>query len=192
MRIRPLVLSILLAASPAALSQAPDRPLKELSYSAGLDPASLDRSADPCADLYQFSCGGWMKANPIPSDQSSWSVYSKLAQDNQRYLWGILEEAAKPAPGRSAVQRKIGDYFAACMDESAIEKRGAAPLGPGLAAISALRSNTDLPALLARLQLETGSSGFFFGLGSNQDFADSSQVIAFAFAGGLGLPDRDS
>ena len=62
MRIRPLVLSILLAASPAALSQVPDRPLKELPYSAGLDPASLDRSADPCADLYQFSCGGWMKA----------------------------------------------------------------------------------------------------------------------------------
>ena len=186
-----LVLSILLVASPAALSQDPDRPLTQLPYSPGLDPAAMDRTADPCADLYQFSCGGWMKANPIPPDQSSWSVYSKLAQDNVRFLWGILEEAAKPAPGRSAVQQKIGDYFAACMDEAAIEKRGATPLKPGLEAISALRSGEQLPALLARLQLETGSSGFFFGFGSNPDFADSSQVIAFATSGGLGLPDRD-
>ncbi|HEX5130824.1 MAG TPA: M13 family metallopeptidase [Usitatibacter sp.] len=191
MRTRYLLLSILLAASPAALPQGPDRPLKQLPYSAGLDPASMDRSADPCTDLYQFSCGGWVKANPIPPDQSSWSVYSKLAQDNLRFLWGILEEAARPAPGRSAVQRKIGDYFAACMDEAAIEKRGAAPLKPALDAIASLRSNKELPALLARLQLETGSSGFFFGFGSNQDFADSSQVIAFATSGGLGLPDRD-
>jgi len=89
------------------------------------------------------------------------------------------------------VQQKIGDYFAACMDESAIEKRGAAPLKAGLGRIAALRSAKELPALLAQLHLETGSSGFLFGFGSNQDFGDSSQVIAFAFSGGLGLPDRD-
>jgi endothelin-converting enzyme/putative endopeptidase len=182
---------MLLLAPFAPLAQEPDRPLSELPYSPGLDPAAMDRAADPCADLYQFSCGGWMKTHPIPPDQSSWSVYSKLAQDNVRFLWGILEEAAKPTPGRSAVQQKIGDYFAACMDEAAIEKRGAAPLEPGLAAIAALRSTKELPALLARLQLETGSAGFFFGFGSNPDFADSSQVIAFATSGGLGLPDRD-
>src|SRR5687767_11891514 len=96
----------------AVLAQEPDRPLRELPYSAGLDPASMDRTADPCADLYQYSCGGWMKANPIPADQASWSVYSKLAQDNVRFLWGILEDASRPTPGRNAVQQKIGDYFA--------------------------------------------------------------------------------
>jgi len=191
MRIQTTVLSILLSAIPAAFAQGPDRPLSELPYSPGLDPASMDRTADPCADFFQYSCGGWMKANPIPADQAAWSVYYKLAQDNVRYLWGILEEASKPAPGRSAVQQKIGDYFAACMDEAAIEKRGASPLKPGLERIAALRSTRDLPALLAQLQLETGSSSFFFGFGSNPDFADSSQVIAFATSGGLGLPDRD-
>jgi endothelin-converting enzyme/putative endopeptidase len=61
----------------------------------------MDRTADPCADFYQYSCGGWMKANPIPSDQPAWNVYYKLAQDNVRFLWGILEDAAKPAAGRN-------------------------------------------------------------------------------------------
>jgi len=132
-----------------------------------------------------------MTANPIPSDQSSWSVYGKLAQDNLRFLWGILDEAAKPDPKRNPVQRKIGDYFAACMDEEAAERKGAAPLKSGLDHIASLKSRRELPELLGRLHLETGSSGFFFGFGSNQDFGDSSKVIAFATAGGLGLPDRD-
>src|SRR5688572_6051438 len=118
-----LGLAIVAAALPA-WQQEPERPLTALPYSPGLDPASMDRTADPCADFYQYSCGGWMKANPLPSDQSSWGVYSKLAQDNLRFLWGILEEASRPAAGRTAVQQKIGDYFAACMDEAAVEKLG--------------------------------------------------------------------
>jgi endothelin-converting enzyme/putative endopeptidase len=181
----------LLAFPPAVVAQQADRPLTALPYSPGLDPASMDRDADPCADFYQYSCGGWMKANPIPADQRSWSVYSKLAQDNLRFLWGILEESARPDPGRTAVQKKIGDYFAACMDEGAVAKLGAAPLKSGLDHIASLRSKRELAPLLARLHLETGSSAFFFGLGSNQDFSDSSKVITFAASGGLGLPDRD-
>jgi endothelin-converting enzyme/putative endopeptidase len=181
----------LIALPLSAPCQEPDRPLTALPYSPGLDTTSMDRTADPCADFYQYSCGGWMKANPIPADQRSWSVYSKLAQDNLRFLWGILEESSKPDPKRSPVQKKIGDYFAACMDEGAIDKAGAAPLKGGLGHIASLKSKRELAALLARLHLETGSSGFFFGLGSNQDFSDSSKVITFATSGGLGLPDRD-
>src|SRR5436190_7876196 len=181
----------LVALPPAALSQQPDRPLTALPYSPGLDTASMDRTADACSDFYQYSCGGWMTANPIPADQRSWSVYSKLAQDNVRFLWGILEESARPDPGRTPVQKKIGDYFAACMDEASIEKQGAAPLKSGLDDIASLKSKRELAALLARLHLETGSSGFFFGLGANQDFSDSSKMITFAGSGGLGLTDRD-
>ena len=186
----------LLAAAACALphlaaAQDPDRPLTTLPYSPGLDVAAMDRSADPCVDFYRFSCGGWIKANPIPSDQPAWSVYGKLGYDNLRFLWGILEEASKANAKRTVPQRQVGDYFAACMDESAVEKRGAAPLKAGLARIEAIRSKRELGTLIGSLQLETGSSGFFFGFGSNQDFGDSSQVIAFATSGGLGLPDRD-
>jgi endothelin-converting enzyme/putative endopeptidase len=149
----------------------------------------MDRSVDPCTDFYRYSCGEWMKKNPIPPDQSSWDVYGKLAEDNRRFLWGILEEASKPAPNRSNVETEIGDYFHACMDEAAVEKAGAAPLTPELDEIAALKSLADLPALLARLHLS--GENMLFGFGSNQDFADSTRVIAFATAGGLGLPDRD-
>jgi endothelin-converting enzyme/putative endopeptidase len=151
----------------------------------------MDRSADPCVDFYQYSCGGWMKKNPIPTDQPRWSVYSKLAEDNQRFLWGILDDLARKPLDRNPNQQKIGDYFAACMDGPAVEKLGAGPLKPYLDQINGLTSKKQLPALLAEIHLRTEGNGMLFGFGSNQDYGDSAQVIAFATAGGLGLPDRD-
>jgi endothelin-converting enzyme/putative endopeptidase len=168
-----------------------DHPISSLPYTPSLDVAAMDKSANPCVDFYQYSCGGWIKDNPIPADQPRWSVYGKLSQDNQRFLWGILDDLANKTSGRNANQQKIGDYFAACMDEPAIEKLGAAPLKPLLNEIDQLKSKNELPGILARLHLEMASSGLFFDFGSNQDYADASQVIAFAVAGGLGLPDRD-
>jgi putative endopeptidase len=170
--------------------QAQDRPLASLPYTPSLDTSFMNRSADPCVDFYQYACGNWIKLNPIPADQPSWDVYGKLHTDNLRFLWGILEEASKPAPNRSANQQKIGDYFAACMDEPAVEKAGAAPLGAELNAIAAVERVSDLPSLLARLHLASEQSPLF-AFGSSQDYADSNRVIAFAYAGGLGLPDRD-
>jgi putative endopeptidase len=179
------------AASPVPAASA-ERPATEFPYTPGLDVQAMDRSADPCVDFYQYACGGWMKNNPIPADQARWSVYGKLAQDNRRYLWGILEDLAKRQDGRSVSQQKIGDYFGACMDERAIEARGAAPLTPYFDQIAGLRSQRDLPRVLAKLHLALADQGLYFGFGSSQDYADSSRVIAFAVAGGLGLPDRDS
>ena len=185
MRLAPLA-----AACAATFAFAQDAPITTFPYTPGLDLAAMDRGADPCADFYQYACGGWTVNNPIPADQPKWSVYGKLYQDNQRYLWGILESLAKDGTPRNATQQKIGDYFAACMDEARVEKLGAAPLKPYLDRIAALKSKRDLAPLLAALHLDTSGS-FFFGMGSNQDFANSSDVIAFASASGLGLPDRD-
>ena len=174
-----------------ASAQTHERPLTSFPYTPGLDVTAMNKSIDPCVDFYQYTCGGWMTNNPIPPDQAKWSVYGKLAQDNQRFLWGILEDLANKKNGRTATQQKIGDYFAACMDEAAIEQLGAKPLQPNLARIDAMQSKRDLPQVLATLHLATGDSGLFFGFGSNQDYADASSVIAFASGGGLGLPDRD-
>jgi len=153
--------------------------------------ATMDKSAEPCVDFYQYTCGGWMKNNPIPADQASWSVYGKLTVDNQRFLWGILDDLAKKTTGRTPMQQKIGDYFSACMNEAEVEKVGAAPLKPALEAIAALKTKKELAGLLGREHLANATEGLLFGFGSDQDFSDSSQVIAFATAGGLGLPDRD-
>lgn len=150
----------------------------------------MDRSVDPCTDFYRYSCGTWIKKNPIPPDQSRWDVYAKLAEDNERFLWGILQEESAPSPKRSVVETEIGDFFYACMDETSVEKAGAAPLKPELDRIAALKSLSELPPLLAREHLAMFGS-VMFGFDSSQDYADSTQVIAFAEAGGLGLPDRD-
>src|SRR6202050_3034307 len=180
----------LLLSPPVGLA-AQDRPLTSLPYTPSLDVQFIDRSVNPCVDFYKFACGNWIKQNPIPADQSHWDVYSKLTTDNQKYLWGILEEASKPSAGRTANQQKIGDYFGACMDETAVEKAGAEQLRHQIDAIAGLKQISGLPPLLARLHLESGQTSPIFGFGSSQDYADSSRVIAFATAGGLGLPDRD-
>jgi len=105
------------------------QPLQSMPYSPSLDVTSLDRSVDPCVDFYKFSCGGWQKNNPIPADQSGWSVYAKLGNENQQFLWGILEADAK-ATNRTPVQQKVGDYFAACMNTAAIDALGLKPVQP--------------------------------------------------------------
>ena len=189
---RTALLAFLALASAALHAQTnAEKPLFALPYSPSLDPSSMDLSVDPCNDFYHYTCGGWIKKNPIPPDQARWDVYAKLTEENERFLWGILEQASQAAPARNKVETEIGDYFQACMDESGLEKAGAAPLKPELDQIAALQSIRDLPALLGRLHLGITGEHMLFGFGSNQDYADSSQVIAFASAGGLGLPDRD-
>jgi putative endopeptidase len=165
------------------------QPLKAMPYSPSLDVTDLDRSVDPCVDFYKFSCGGWEKNNPIPADQASWSVYAKLANDNQQFLWGILEDDAK-VQNRTPVQQKVGDYFAACMNTAAIDAQGDKPVQDELAKIDGLKTRADVLAALLRLHHEWAGS-FFFGSGTDQDAADSSTVIVALEAGGLGLPDRD-
>ena len=168
-----------------------ERPLTALPYTPSLDIPSMDRTADPCNDFYQYVCGGWVKNNPIPPDQAAWSVYGKLGDENSRFLWGILEEAAKPDANRTAVQQKIGDYFESCMDEQRVEQLGATPLKPLLDSVDALKTKQKLAGFLAGEHLRNYSSGWLFGFGSDQDYGDATQVIAFAHSGGLGLPDRD-
>jgi len=189
--VRALASLALAAALPSTHARAAeiDRPLTVLPQTPSLDPAAMDRSVDPCVDFYHYSCGGWIKSNPIPADKSRWSVYGKLTLENKAYLWGLLEDAAKQTPNRTPEQQKVGDYFASCMDEAAVEAAGVKPLKPYLDAIDKLGSVVSLAALEGGLARD-GVPGFY-SLGSGQDFGDATQVIVFAGAGGLGLPDRD-
>ncbi len=175
----------------AAADVRAQQPLTALPYTPGLDLASMDRTAAPCEDFYQYVCGGWNKNNPIPPDQARWDVYAKLADENKRYLWGILDALARQPEGRNPAQQQIGDLFASCMDETTAEARGMKALAPLLARIDAMKTKADLPALVAALHLATGSGAFLFDLSAAPDFADSTRVIAHLGSGGISLPDRD-
>jgi putative endopeptidase len=184
------VAAVALLVAPFSLhAQSDAKPLTAMPYSPSLDVRSLDKSVDPCVDFYKFSCGGWIKNNPIPADQASWSVYGKLGTDNLQFLWGILDEDAK-ATKRTPVQQKVGDYYAACMNTAAIDALGDAPLKPELAKLDALKTREQLVAALTTLHHNSAGS-FFFGSGTGQDAVDSSVIIVELGAGGLGLPDRD-
>jgi len=182
-------LSLLAAAAGPALG--PTAGAAALPYTPGLDPAAMDRTVDACTDFYQYACGGWRAANPIPPDQTSWGVYDKLAQDNLLLLRSILEQAAVPAATRDAVSRQIGDHYAACMDEAAVNQRGAEPLAADLAAIDGLRSTRALAPLLARLQRQAHGKAVLFSASSMLDPDDARRQIAGFDQAGLGLPDRD-
>jgi endothelin-converting enzyme/putative endopeptidase len=152
----------------------------------GLDPALFNKSVDACTDFYQFACGGWLAANPIPADRPRWGRFDELSEKNDEVLHKILEAAAA---GRDPAEKKIGDYYATCMDEQAIDRSGVTPLEPDLKNIAALNSVNRLPELVA--ELHKIGTGAFFSFGSEPDMKNASVVIAGADQGGMGLPDRD-
>ena len=152
-----------------------------------LDVTSMDRSIDPCVDFFAYACGGWIRKNPIPPDQSSWDTYSKMQDENLGRLRSILEEASAADPKRDEVKQKIGDYYASCMDEKTIDARGAAPLDAGMKRIASIKSKADLADVAAAMI----GKKVLFRFTSIQDFRDANQMIADADQGGLGLPDRD-
>jgi putative endopeptidase len=175
-----------IAQSPAApQANKPEPPAEIKSF----DLSAIDKTADPCTDFYQYSCGNWVKSNPIPSDQVRWARSFSLLRERNRYLlWEELDAAAK-AP-KTPLQKQYGAFFAACMNTDEVEKKGITPIQPAWKEIAGLTDASQLPALLGELENQGTPDGFFnFGVG--QDDKDSSKQIAEIYQGGISLPDRD-
>jgi predicted metalloendopeptidase len=155
----------------------------------GFDTSNLDKTCKPCDDFFQFAMGGWMKNNPIPPEYSTWGSFTVLADKNQQALRQILEASGKAEAPSGSSEKKIGDFYASCMDTTAIDAAGTKPIDPLLLRISQMKNTADLQAIAAWLQQQ----GFpvLFRFSSAQDLKDSTHVIAAASQGGLGLPERD-
>jgi endothelin-converting enzyme/putative endopeptidase len=116
----------------------------------GLDLSAIDEAADPCKNFYQYACGGWLKANPIPPDEASWGSFDVLFESNQKTLRSILEDSAA-LMDRSSTDQKVGGFYQSCTGEDEIEKLGARPRRPELERIAAIATNGDLLNEIARL-----------------------------------------
>src|SRR5438067_9850748 len=173
------VLLLVLSAAGAHALLAQETPLTTLPYTPSLDTEFMDRSIDPCTDFYKYACGKWNKLNPIPADQPGWNVYAKLTNENQRFLWGILEQASHSSPSRTPNEQKIGDFFHACMDLASVEQASGRPPAPMLAQIASLKSSGDITGYIAGQHRNGIDAGVLCGFTSDQDFDDSSQVLAF-------------
>jgi len=109
----------------------------------------IDRDLNPCSDFFQYSCSKWLKANPIPSDQPGWGTFNSLALWNIAAVRETLEQAASASAKRTSVEQKVGDYYAACLEESSVNRAGLAPLEPMLDRIAKLNDKAQLPELIA-------------------------------------------
>lgn len=153
------------------------------------DIANIDKSVDPCVDFYAFACGNWLKNNPIPPDYTDWVSFSEIQEHNYVVLRQILEKASANDPKRNSIDQKIGDFYSACMDEQAANKKGYTPVKRELDRIHAIKDKTQMLEEMAHESLLGPNPLFNFY--SQPDFHNADLTVANIDQGGLSLPDRD-
>ncbi len=154
---------------------------------AEVDLKNFDPAVKPQDDFYQHVNGGWLKANPIPAEQTSWGAFNEIDERNKANLRKILERVA--AKSTTPVEKIVGDFYGSGMDEAAIDAAGIKPLQPDLARIAAIKDGPSLQAEIARLHRRVIRVPFV--LESEQDPKNSTMIITAIGQGGLGLPERD-
>ena len=132
-----LVCAAMVCAAQAPASDVAPKPI------VSLDLTAIDKTIDPCVDFYKYSCGNWMKNNPVPPDKSRWGRFDGLSEQNLYVMRDLLVQAQAPGP-HTATEKKVGTFYASCMDEATIETKGTAPLQPQLARIDAITTKAQL------------------------------------------------
>ncbi|HQZ81935.1 MAG TPA: M13 family metallopeptidase [Pyrinomonadaceae bacterium] len=154
------------------------------------DISRMDRNAEACDDFFQFANGTWVKNTEVPASQARWGTFNILGDRNRDILHDILDKAvAEKSPKKGSDVQMIGDYYSACMDESAIETNGIKPIEPVLEQIAKLKTSSDVAREIADLHNQGFPAVFRFG--GTRDPKDSNSVIVGAGQSGLSLPNKD-
>ncbi len=153
------------------------------------DITRIDNSADACTDFFQYANGNWVKNTQIPAAYSRWGTFNILSDNNNNALKAILDADMKAKASAGSDQQLIGDFYASCMDEAAIEKAGATPLDSYFKDIDKIKDTKDLQRQIA--MMHNAGMPVLFGFGAGADAKNSSINIANSSQGGLSLPNRD-
>ena len=188
-RLAPLALAALAAVSAPALA-AP---------TSGIDAAGIDATMKPGDDFFDYANGRWVATTEIPSDRSSYGTFVKLIELTTARTREIMEQAAAGQAPAGSEGRKVGDYYAAYMDEAGIEARGVTPAKAELDRIAAISDAKALAAALgATLRTDVDplnatdmDTQRLFGLFVAQDLNAPEHNTAYLLQGGLGMPDRE-
>lgn len=151
--------------------------------------AHIDTTIQAGDDFFEYTNGGWLKANPIPASESGWGIFNLVEDENQTRIKTISEEATSAHAAKGTPTQQIGDFFSSGMDSMAVEKNDIAPLKDIFSQINNCKTTADIVHTITSLQQIGVSPLFSLGVGQDMKISDKNRV--YLGQGGLGLPDRD-
>lgn len=163
--------------------------ISTMAQTVAFDVTRMDDSVEACDNFFQYANGSWIKQTQIPAAYSRWGTFNILGENNNNALKEILDANATKKAAAGSNEQLIGDFFASCMDEAAIEKAGVAPLASYFKSIDKIKNAKDLQRQIAAMHNAGIPALFNFGAGA--DAKNSSMNIANINQGGLSLPNRD-
>ncbi len=155
----------------------------------GINLNDLDKSVRPADDFYEYACGGWMKANPLPAAYSRYGSFDRLAEDNNKRINGILKELQENTYPAGTVEQKLSDLYKLAMDSARREKEGLAPVMPLIKRLEAAKKKEQLFAI--QLEMMPYGESELFGSYIGADEMDAMKNILTVRQGGLTLGQKD-